>query len=363
MIAREASRLNIMSNLPDTIIAVDVETTGLHSSDRIVTLGAWRFRLAELSNQVFAADCLHIIVDPGKKSHPRAEQVHGYSDWVLRHQPPFAEHANLVRDFLSSGDIVVAHNANFDFTFIDREYLNLGQSIALPSYCTMNGYRRSGRTGRASLNAVCDQIGLKRIGERHGALEDAWLALMIYFWLHRAPSNFIEPFAKVLEKGIPQAPFNYRVPPKLPEGPIPTRRETRLAKVRDLSAAKKAAREVLMKAVRPTAILMLEVARAGSSLASEEIEILVDLILSTRDRLGIAADNEVEFEVLADIFEINVTQNQLTRSARAVCEDENARQEFPKWFAAIATADGDVSDAERDAIERVKSAIRRVLPD
>jgi DNA polymerase-3 subunit epsilon len=351
-----------MSSLPTTIVAVDVETTGLSSSDRIVTLGAWRVRPAELSNGEFAAECLHLIVDPGKKSHPRAEQVHGYPDWALRHQQPFAEHANLVRDFLSSGDVVVAHNANFDFTFIDREYFNLGQKIEIPCYCTMSGYRQSVSAGRASLNAVCNQIGLQRIGQKHGALEDAWLALMVYLWLNHAPPDFILPFAKVVEKGVPLAPFNYREPPQQPPGPLPTRRETKLAKVRELTVAKKAAKESLARAVRPTALLMLEVARAGNSLAAEEIDILVDLIQSTRNRLDIAADHEVEFEVLADIFGVSITQNQLTRSARAVYEDEGARREFPKWFAAIATADGSISDAERAAIERVKYAIKRILP-
>jgi DNA polymerase-3 subunit epsilon len=352
-----------MTNLPATIVAFDVETTGLRSNDRVVSLGAWRVRSVELFSQEFAADCLHIIVDPGKPSHPRAQLVHGYSDWDLQHQRPFAEHASLVKDFLLSGDVVVAHNAGFDLSFLDREYVHLGERIELPCYCTMSGYRQSGATGRASLNAICNEIGLKRIGERHGALEDAWLALMVYFWLNHAPSEFIQPFAKVIEKGIPLSPFNYRAPPPRPAGPLaPARRQIRTLQVRELAAARKEAKERLSKAVRPSAVLMLEVARASDSLAAEEIDILVDLIQSTRTRLGMPVDNEVEFEVLADIFEINVTQNQLTRCARAVYEDEGARADFPRWFAAMATADGSVSNAERAAIERVKSAIRRVLP-
>jgi len=281
----------------------------------------------------------------------------------LRHQQPFSEHAKLVRDFISSGEVVVAHNASFDLAFINREYLDLGDSLStLPSYCTMNAYRQSGMTGRASLNSICNEIGLKRIGKKHGALEDAWLALMIYFWLNQASSNHIQPFAKIVEKEIPLAPFNYLEAPAQPEGPIPNRRETIRTKARELTAAKKTAKLALMNAVRPTAILMLEVARASVSLAAEEIDILVDLIRSTRDRLGLSIDDEVEFEVLAEIFEINLSQNQLTRSARALCEDDNARQEFPKWFANIATVDGNVSEAERAAIERVKEAIKRVLP-
>ena len=116
-----------MSKLPASIVAVDVETTGLHSNDRIVTLGAWRVTTAELTGDELNANCLHIIADPGRKSHSRAEEVHGYSDWVLRHQQPFSDHAETVQSFLSSGEVIIAHNASFDLEFIDREYRALGK--------------------------------------------------------------------------------------------------------------------------------------------------------------------------------------------------------------------------------------------
>jgi len=178
--------------MPASVVALDVETTGLHSQDRIVTLGAWRVSTAELSGDKLNADCLHIIADPGRKSHPRAEEVHGYSDWTLRHQQPFSECAELVESFLASGSVVVAHNASFDLTFVEREYRALGRSTTtLQSYCTMNGYRQTGSMGRASLNAICREMGLGRTTKKHGALEDAWLALMVYFWLHQVPPKFI----------------------------------------------------------------------------------------------------------------------------------------------------------------------------
>ena len=225
----------------------------------------------------------------------------------------------------------------------------------------MNGYRQSGSEGRASLNAICQVMGLRRIGQKHGALEDAWLALMVYFWLNRVSTRHVLPFEAIAKSGAPVIPTNFKEPPPIPEGGIPTRRAAALAKARELSAAKKAAKEALMKAVRPTAVLLLEVARASNSLAAEEIDILAALVQSTRERLGFSGDGEIEQSILAELFDIQVTQNQLTRSARALCEDDSARQEFPKWLATMATVDGSVSDQERAAIDRVKSAIRRSL--
>lgn len=353
-----------MSNFPSSIVAVDVETTGLHSSDRIVSLGAWCVNSADLSKDALNASCLHIVADPGKKSHPRAEEVHGYSDWTLCHQQPFAENASEVREFLSSGDIVVAHNASFDFGFIEREFQVLGQAPPkCRRYCTMNAYRRSGLPGRASLKAICQNIGIERVGETHGALEDAWMAMMVYLWLNQAPSKFIRPFTAILDKGISTRPSNFREPPPLPAGPLPRRRKAQAleANAAASSGVDSAARKALFKEVRPTAILLLEIARADERVATEENEIIAALIRSACDRLGLPEDGEAERELLAELFDTKLSQNLLTRAARGVCENPIARAEFPKWAASMAIADGGLSASEREAFDRVKVAINRVL--
>jgi DNA polymerase-3 subunit epsilon len=353
-----------MSNFPSSIVAVDVETTGLYSNDRIVSLGAWRIDTTDLSNDALNASCIHIVADPGKKSHPRAEEVHGYSDWTLRHQQSFAENAQAVREFLSSGDIIIAHNAGFDFGFIEREFQALGQGpLKCHRFCTMNAYRRSGSPGRASLKAICENIGIKRVGETHGALEDAWLALMVYFWLNQVPSKFIQPFTAILEKGIPPRPSNFREPPPLPAGPLPRRSKVIASEV-DVAPSLQvdsAAKKALYKEVRPTAILLLEVARADEKVATEENEIIASVIRSACDRLGLPEDEDAERELLAELFDTKLSQNMLTRAARGMCENPITRAEFPKWAASMAIANGGFSISEREAFDRVKAAINRVL--
>lgn len=353
-----------MSKFPSSIVAVDVETTGLYSNDRIVSLGAWRMNSADLSEDSLTTSYLYIVADPGRKSHPRAEEVHGYTDWTLRYQQPFAENAQAVRKFLSSGDIVVAHNAGFDFGFIDREFQALGEiPPRCRQYCTMNAYRRSGLPGRASLKAICQNIGIERVGGTHGALEDAWMALMVYLWLNDAPSKFIQPFSGILKKGVGTRPSNFKEPPPMPAGRLPRRSQARALETsapavpRVGSAAKKA----LFKEVRPTAILLLEVARADEKVASEENEIIAALIRSACDRLGLPEDEEAERELLAELFDTKLSQNLLTRAARGVCESPVARAEFPKWAASMAIADGGFSVSEREAYDRVKATINRVL--
>ena len=133
------------------------------------------------------------------------ERIYGFSDSALRLQDPFEVHAAHIWRFLTSYELLVAHNAAFDLRFINRE-LTLARLPALtkPIYCTMKGYRALALGGSASLNAVCRQIKLARSGETHGAIEDAWLTMQIYLWLHGCPGR--------LRGSLPRTPSNFRHP-------------------------------------------------------------------------------------------------------------------------------------------------------
>ena len=182
-----ASRITGLAELPSTFVAIDLETTGLNDDDRIVSLSALLVESARLNEKEIDIRCLNLIFDPGKKSDPAAERIHGYDDWILRHQQFFSEKAQDVRGFLERADLVVAHNAEFDLSFLNRELSAAGlKPLSKPSFCTMSAYRRR-HNGSASLNAVAGTLGLARAGMQHGSLEDAWLTLQIYLWLHGGP--------------------------------------------------------------------------------------------------------------------------------------------------------------------------------
>jgi len=103
---------------------------------------------------------------------------------------------------LNCAELIVAHNASFDITFINRELQYAGESaLDRPIYCTMEGCRER-RLPSAALEKVCEQIGIRRATRRHGALEDSWLSMMVYLWLHDHPCSrpfsdlgkYVEPF-------------------------------------------------------------------------------------------------------------------------------------------------------------------------
>lgn len=208
----------VSSALPPEVVFVDVETTGLGAADRVVTLAAIHLDTVSLAAGEVALDHLHLAFDPRRDCHPGAAAVHGYSDWDLRHQDLFATHAATIHAFLHRAPLVVAHNAAFDLRFIEQEFRQCGlQPLARPHFCTMQTYRDRGHPGSASLDAVCRRIGAARAGVRHGALEDAWLALRVYLWLHGRKGALATPDA------FRERPVNWVDPPPRPEGPLPRR--------------------------------------------------------------------------------------------------------------------------------------------
>jgi DNA polymerase III subunit epsilon len=148
---------------------------------------------------------LYLVFDPGKANRRDAEQIHGFSDSALRLQDPFAVHAADIWRFLTSYELLVAHNAAFDLRFINREMTMSGlPALKGPVYCTMKGYRALDLGGSAALSAVCRHIKLARSGDLHDAIEDAWLAMQIYLWLHGCPLQ------RRLRGSLPRTPSNLR---------------------------------------------------------------------------------------------------------------------------------------------------------
>ena len=192
-------------HLPASVAFCDVETTGLGNDDRIVSFGAIGMICRGLAKGRPNLEYLYLVFDPGRANRRAAEQIHGFSDSVLRLQDPFAVHAAVIWRFLTSYELLVAHNAAFDIRFINREMRLSGvPALTRPVYCTMKGYRALALGGSAALSAVCHHIKLARSGDLHDAIEDAWLAMQIYLWLHGCPLQ------RRLRGSLPRSPSNLR---------------------------------------------------------------------------------------------------------------------------------------------------------
>jgi DNA polymerase III subunit epsilon len=160
-------------------IVFDTETTGLDpkQGDRIVEIGC-----IELVNRVETGNSFHAYFNPGMAMPSIAEQVHGLSDAFLSDKPYFDDVVEDLLDFLGDSPLV-AHNAMFDFGFLNAELENCGRlHISMSRMIDTLALSKARHPGaKHSLDALCTRYGVDRSHRvRHGALLDAALLAQVY---------------------------------------------------------------------------------------------------------------------------------------------------------------------------------------
>ncbi|MDQ3477906.1 MAG: DNA polymerase III subunit epsilon [Pseudomonadota bacterium] len=160
-------------------IVFDTETTGLDpgGGDRIVEIGC-----IEIINRVETGRHFHAYFNPERPMPFGAEAVHGLSDTFLSDKPCFAELVEDLLRFIEDAPLI-AHNASFDFSFLNYELSLCGR----PMICTsrMRDTLAMARTrhpgAKHSLDALCMRFGVDRSHRiKHGALLDAQLLAQVY---------------------------------------------------------------------------------------------------------------------------------------------------------------------------------------
>jgi DNA polymerase-3 subunit epsilon len=163
-------------------IVFDTETTGLDHArgDRIVEIGC-----IELVHRVPSGKTIHFYFNPERDMPPGAEAVHGLSAAFLADKPRFSEKAAELLEFL--GDCpLVAHNAAFDFGFLNAELALAGLEAVCTSRMvdTVAMARKRHPGAKHSLDALCTRYGIDRSHRvKHGALLDAELLAQVYIEL------------------------------------------------------------------------------------------------------------------------------------------------------------------------------------
>jgi DNA polymerase-3 subunit epsilon len=160
-------------------VLFDTETTGLDplAGDRIIEIAA-----IELIRDLPTGVVFHRLVDPERDIDPDATRVHGLTRADLAGKPRFADIADELLAFIG-GDPLVAHNAMFDFGFLNAELARLGRpSICLTRKVDTLELARSKFPGLPnSLDALCRRFGID-LSERtsHNALLDCRLLAEVY---------------------------------------------------------------------------------------------------------------------------------------------------------------------------------------
>lgn len=192
------------------LAAFDLETTGIDSeSDRIVTAAV------SLVGDRRPSQSHAWLVDPGIEIPAGAAAVHGITTERARAEgrPPaeaVAEIVALLADQLLAGTPVVAFNARFDLTTLDREARRhgivplveriggAGALLVIDPYVIDKQVDRF-RKGKRTLGAVCSHYNVP-LEEAHASHADALAAARVAWRLGEAYAELREPDLPTLHR-------------------------------------------------------------------------------------------------------------------------------------------------------------------
>lgn len=179
-------------------IIFDTETTGFDpkNGDRMVEIGC-----IEMVNRVMTGRTYHAYFNPQRSMPAEAEAVHGLSDAFLADKPLFSTCAQDFLDFIEDSPMI-AHNANFDFNFINAELALCGlphvSMTRMVDTVALAKVRHPG--AKLSLDALCTRYGIDRSHRtKHGALLDSELLAQVYVELRGGRQIGLELSGEITE--------------------------------------------------------------------------------------------------------------------------------------------------------------------
>ncbi len=121
----------------ETVIVLDFETTGLfpNNGDRIIEIGAVLLRDQEI------IDRFQSLVNPGFLVSREIETITGITNNMLSDAPTAPEIMETFVKFIGTRPLV-AHNASFDRSFLDKELDLFGKNRPLNFGCTLQIAKR-----------------------------------------------------------------------------------------------------------------------------------------------------------------------------------------------------------------------------
>jgi DNA polymerase-3 subunit alpha (Gram-positive type) len=156
-------------------IIVDLETTGLDpASDEIIEIGAIKAEGGEIK------DIFNKLVNPKKKLPEQITGITGITQDMLDNEMPIEPVLKQFAKFIEGG-ILVAHNADFDISFLRVNFKKwLDRDINNPVACTLLAARDIlPNLENHKLHTVASYFGIE-VANRHRAIGDAEITYQIW---------------------------------------------------------------------------------------------------------------------------------------------------------------------------------------
>lgn len=188
-------------------VVFDLETTGFSAAqDKIIEIGAVKIKDGEI------VDRFSTFVNPERPIPFRIEELTGINDVMVKDSPKIEEVLPKFMEFCKDS-IMVAHNADFDMSFIEANCRRMDIPCEFTVIDTM-GLSRFLVTGlaRYKLDTVAKALGVP-LGNHHRAVDDAECTAHIFQKLcSRMKEQGITNLDEANEKGIESDEFKSKLP-------------------------------------------------------------------------------------------------------------------------------------------------------
>jgi len=153
---------------------VDVETTGgIGGPTRLTEVAIFRYDGLQI------VDSFHSLVNPGCPIPPFISRLTGITDAMVQEAPTFADVAEAIARVTEEA-VFVAHNAPFDYGFLQKEFQGIGLPFERKKVCTVWLSRRIfPGLPSYSLGNLCASLEIP-VSARHRAHGDAAATVQLF---------------------------------------------------------------------------------------------------------------------------------------------------------------------------------------
>jgi len=156
-----------------TYVVVDVETTGGRGDNhRVTEIGAVKVRNGKVVDQ------FQTLLNPQRSIPPGITRLTGISPEMVAGAPYFVDVADEFEAFMQDS-IFVAHNVEFDYGFIAREFAHIGRPFRFPKLCTCASMRKLYPGHRSYSLAALSRAYDISLKQHHRAMCDAEAAAQL----------------------------------------------------------------------------------------------------------------------------------------------------------------------------------------
>ncbi|MBI1308497.1 MAG: DNA polymerase III subunit epsilon [Proteobacteria bacterium] len=158
-------------------VVFDTETTGFGVEEhRVIEIGC-----VELVNRLPTGRTFHSYLNPERAIDYDSQKIHGITDEKVKDAPRFGEIAEGLLAFFADSPLV-AHNAEFDFSFVNRELARCNLAPLANEMRDSLALAKKKLPGqRHNLDALCRYYSIDLSARTyHGALLDAQLLADVY---------------------------------------------------------------------------------------------------------------------------------------------------------------------------------------